>query len=256
MVGPTCHPTERAGRSRPLQGVRVTVKRFYKSVNAESAGDGTYRVKLDGRELRSPEKRPLALPTAALAEAVAAEWDAQREAIDIRSMPLMALASTAVDRTGPMRGRIVDEIVRHAETDLVCYRAEGPVGLAGRQEQIWQPLLDWLAMRYDSRLAVQAGIMPRDQPREAVLALRLAVEALDDRSLASLSSVTAATGSLVIALALVDGRIGPDDAVAASQLDEIWQSETWGEDPEAVRRRAALAFDIAAAHRFLLLLRA
>ena len=231
------------------------MKRFYKTVGVGPAEEGGFRVTLDGRELRSPARRPLALPTEALAAAVAAEWEVQRDEIDLRSMPLTALASTVADRTGPMRAQIVGELARYAETDLLCYRAEGPDSLVRRQEHSWQPLLDWLAMRYDARLAVQAGVMPEPQSPEALRALRLAIEALDAFTLAALSSATAAAGSLVIALALVEQRIGPAEAAAASQLDEAYQSEVWGEDPEAMRRRAALASDIEAAHRFLCLLR-
>lgn len=232
------------------------MKRFYKTVGIDRAAEGGFRVMLDGRELRSPARRALALPTAALAEAVAAEWDAQQDTVDIGSMPLMALASTAADRIGPMRAQILDEIARYAETDLLCYWAEGPDSLVRRQAQLWQPLLDWLAIRHDASLEVRTGVVPRPQPPAALQALRLALEALDDFALAAVGSTTAATGSVVIALALVDGRIGPDEAVAASQLDELFQAETWGEDAEAAQRRAALAADIAAAHRFLALVRA
>ena len=229
--------------------------RFYKAVGVRPA-EGGFRVALDGRELRSPAKRELTFPNAPLAEAVAAEWEAQSDKVDIRSMPLMSLASTAADRTGPMRDQIIGEIARYGETDLVCYRAEEPEALVRRQEQTWQPLLDWLAMRYDARLEVHAGILPKPQRREALNALRLAIEAMDDLTLAALSSVTACTGSLVIALAVVDGRIGPEEAAMASQLDERFQAEIWGEDPEAAGRRGAMAEEVAAADRFLKLLRA
>ena len=232
------------------------VRRFYKLVGVEADEDGGYRVTLDGRELRSPAKRSLRLPTPALAEAVAAEWEAQTERVEIGSMPLTALVSTAADRTGPMRDQIVGEIARYGETDLLCYRAEGPDALVQRLEREWQPLLDWLSTQHDAHLRVHVGVLPQQQPREALAALRLAVEGMDDFALAALSSATAATGSVVIGLALVAGRIGPDEAAAAAQLDELFQAETWGEDPEAGRRRAALTADIHAADRFLRLLRA
>jgi chaperone required for assembly of F1-ATPase len=231
------------------------VKRFYKTVGVAPGKEGGFRVLLDGRELRSPEKRTLDLPTEPLAEAIAAEWDAQVERVDAHAMPLMSLASTAVDRIGPMRDQIVGEILRFAETDLLCYRADTPDALIRRQEQLWQPLLDWAAMRYDARLKVQTGIVPVMQPPESIAALRLAVEAMDDAALAAASAVTAITGSVVIALALVEQRIGPEEATAASQLDERFQAEFWGEDPEAARRRTSQAVEIDAADRFVRLTR-
>ena len=209
---------------------------------------------LDGRELRSPAKARLVLPTERLAAAIAAEWEAQGEHIVPSTMPVTAIASTAADRIGARREEMVGEIARFAETDLVCYRAEAPESLVERQRQVWQPLLDWLAMRFDARLTATDGILPLPQPPEALAALRAAVAAYDDRRLAAVSVATAAAGSLVVALALIEGLIGPQEATAAAQLDERWQSETWGDDPEAVRRREAAAAELAAAHRFVGLL--
>ena len=226
------------------------MQRFYETAAFDRVEDGAYRVTLDGREIRTPAKRLLRLPSAALAEAVAAELNGQGEKVDVRSMPLMSLASTAIDRVAPMREQIIDELARYGETDLVCYRAESPDELVRRQQEQWQPLLDWLALQCDAPLRVCSGIVPQAQAPEALAALGRTIAAHDDFVLAAVSSATAATGSLVIALALIAGRIGAEDAIVASQLDEHFQAETWGEDPEAGRRWAALADDIRAAERF------
>lgn len=230
------------------------MKRVYRSVAVVPA-DGGFEVRLDSRALRTPARNPLALPTAALAGAIAAEWDAQGDTVVPATMPLTQIASTAVDVIGHSRDAVVGGVAGYAETDLLCYRAEHPAELAERQAQAWQPLLDWATLRFDARLAVCTGLMPRPQPPDAVRALRRAVEAHDDWSLSALQVVTGACGSLVVALALIDGRLDAEAAFTVSQVDETFQIEHWGEDAEATARRAGLQADIAAARRFVDVLR-
>lgn len=231
------------------------MKRFYKTTSVE-ATDGGFEVRLDNRPIRSPAKAPLVFASWPLAQAVAAEWESQTDEIDPNAMPLMQLASTAVDLIGKGRTAIVDGVAAYAETDLLCYRAEHPQTLVERQAQAWQPLLDWAALRYDAPLHVNAGLMPKPQPPDALRALRHAVEAFDDWTLSALQTATGACGSLIVALALVEGRIDAEEAFAVSQIDETFQIEAWGEDPEATKRRAALRTDITACRRFVDLLRA
>lgn len=234
------------------------MKRFYKTVAvavaAAPAGSG-WEVHLDGRAVRTPAKAPLVFAAEPLATAVAAEWEAQGEQVAPHSMPLMQLAATAVDVVSVKRDEIVTGVAKYAETDLLCYRAEHPRALIERQTRVWQPLLDWAMLRYDAPLHVCAGLMPQPQPEEAVRALHGAVAGCDDWTLAALQSATSACGSLVVALALVEGRLDGEEAFAVSQLDETYQIEQWGEDPETARRREALRADIAAARRFVDLLR-
>ncbi len=226
------------------------MKRVYKSVEARATDNG-WGIALDGRPLRTPAKRDLHLPSERLAAAIAAEWDAQHPDIRPETMPLTRLATTAIDRTGEKRAEIAAEVANYAGTDLVCYRAAHPPALAARQEAVWQPLLDWTAGRYDAGLAVTAGIMPVAQSPASLKAYAAAVAALDDFHLTALHAATAACGSLVIALALLEGRLDAETAFAAAQLDETFQIEGWGEDAEATARRATLAEDIAAAARFI-----
>jgi len=232
-----------------------TLRRFYKqaTVLEDAAGRG-WRVALDGRLLKSPAKVEFLLPSRRLAEAIAAEWQAQGDAIIPAQMPLMQLASTAIDRVRAERSRIAADLTAYADTDLLYYRAAGPAALVARQAALWQPLLDWLLHRYDAALNVTDGLVAIAQPSLALTALGRAVAALDDFRLAALATLVHAAGSLVIGLAVLDGHLSPAGAVAAAALDEIYQAEVWGEDSEAAARRASLAADIAAARRFLDLL--
>jgi chaperone required for assembly of F1-ATPase len=218
--------------------------------------DGTTAVLLDGKPAMTPAGRPLAVPTAALAEAVAAEFRAQGERVSPASMPMTQFAATAIDRIAPHREAVVDAVAAYAETDLLCYRADEPAELAERQARAWQPLLDWAAHRYDAALHVHSGIMPRPQPADAVAALRRAAAGLDDFRLSALQAACGTLGSLVLALALAEGRIGAAEAFEAAELDATFQIEKWGEDPEAARRRAGVRADAEAAEAFLRLLAA
>jgi chaperone required for assembly of F1-ATPase len=161
--------------------------------------------------------------------------------------------ATALDRVGPMRAQAVDELVRYGGTDLLCYRAAEPPDLVERQTAMWQPLLDWAELRFAARLAVTAGLMPQPQPADTLDALRRAVEPVEALGLTGLLAATGAAGSLILALALREGRLSADEAWALSQLDETFQIERWGEDDEATRRRARLRADLLAAGRFLAL---
>ncbi len=227
--------------------------RIYKRV-AVAANDAGHGVMLDGRPARTPAKRPLVLPNTALAEAVAAEWEAQDREVRPETMPLTRLAAAAIDMAG-RRAQVADEVGAYAATDLVCHRSDHPADLMARQREAGQPLLDWVAARYGARLAVTTGVMPSAQPDAALDALRAAVAEFDNVALAALHALTAALGSLVIALALAEGRIDADEAWRASQIDERFQAERWGEDAEAAGRRARLRDDVSAAARFLALAR-
>jgi chaperone required for assembly of F1-ATPase len=229
-------------------------KRFYKEAAVIALDGGGHGVALDGRPIRTPGGARLAAPTLALAEAIAAEWEAQDEDIRPLTMPMMRLAATAIDRIGKERAAIVDGVAAYGGSDLLCYRAEGPDRLVERQAELWQPLLDWAAEAHGARLGVTQGIGHVAQDVAALAALRGAVAALDDYRLAAVSQLTASCGSLVVALALEAGHIDAGRATAASQLDEDWQAEQWGHDKEAADRRRNVAGEIADAARFLELL--
>jgi chaperone required for assembly of F1-ATPase len=230
------------------------MRRFYQRADILPA-DGGYALALDAKPVKTPAKRDLTVPTAALARAIAAEWNAQAAEIRPAEMALTQIANTAIDRVGPQRAFIVRQVAEYAGTDLVCYRAARPPELSARQQAVWQPLVDWAGLRYDAPLEITTGLIPIAQPAPSLQTLAAAVGEHDDFTLAALMVATAACGSLVIALALAEGRIGADEAFAASQLDESFQIEAWGEDSEQTQRRRALANDIAAAVRFLDLLR-
>ncbi len=231
------------------------MKRFYKDATVVE-GDAEFTVALDGKPVMTPARAALALPTLALAEAVAGEWRAQGEVIDPAAMPLVKLANTAIDGIAAQRAEVIAEIVRFARHDHLCYRAGHPAELVRRQNEAWTPLLDWAAERYGARLASGAGVAPIVQPESAIAALRTAVERHGSFELAGLHVAASICGSLVLALALADGRLDAAEAFALSQLDERFQAETWGLDAEAEARARRLAAELGAADRFIRLSRA
>jgi chaperone required for assembly of F1-ATPase len=230
------------------------MKRVYKKAEPVVTAGG-YGVALDGKPLRTPGKRNLVVPNKILAAAIAEEWNAQTEEVRPTSMPMTRLATTALDRVSPNREAVVNQTAKYAGTDLVCYRAARPQALTARQQAVWQPLIDWAVLRFDAPLRVTTGVIPQSQSPATLRAFAAAVAEHDDFTLTALHAATAASGSLVIGLALLEGHVGADEAFAASQLDESFQIEAWGEDAEQAVRRRALAGDIEAAARFISLLR-
>jgi chaperone required for assembly of F1-ATPase len=224
-------------------------RRFYKSAGVAPVESG-WGIQLDGKPLRSPAKRPFILPTEALAASIAEEWHAQGEKINPSSMPLMQFAATAIDRLADNRSGLIEEVAGYGRSDLVCYRVDEPSSLVRRQEERWQPLIAWAAERYDIVLNVTAGIVAVEQPPHTLATFRRVLEACDLFALTALAGATTAAGSLVIALALAEDRLSADEAADAALLDELFQAERWGSDPEAERRRAAIRADLAAAKRF------
>ena len=227
------------------------MRRLYKEVRRSEDGG----ILLDDRPVRTPARVPLILPNAALAQAVAAEWAAQGEQIDPRTMPITGLANAAIDRVTPDAPAFAAPLIRYAETDLVCYRAEDPVDLIDRQAKAWDPILDWAAVRYDARLITGAGIGHVRQNEVAVAALSDAVLALNPWELVALDPLVTLSGSLLIALAIHDQAMEPEAAFATAHLDELWQAEQWGDDDWAIATRDAHKRDFLAAARFLELLR-
>jgi chaperone required for assembly of F1-ATPase len=232
------------------------MKRFYKDT-AVDAGDGGFRVLLDGRPMRTPAKAVLVVPNEKLAGAIAEEWRdvPEKGDINVSHLPLTRLAATGLDRvTTTRRERVIDDTAKYAASDLVCYRAIDPASLVQRQLKLWQPLLDWLAQRYGARLAVGTGTTFVTQPAEALATLRKAVAAHGDLALSALYNLTHVAGSLVIALAVSEGRLAAGDAFEAAELDELFQLERWGTDPLAVQRHDGIRRDLEAGARFLALL--
>jgi chaperone required for assembly of F1-ATPase len=228
------------------------MKRFYKTVAVRREGGG-FAVLLDGKAMRTPAGRALAAPSEALALAVAAEWRGQGERIRPAAMPLTQLLNTALDRMAEarLRAAAVAEIAGYAATDLVCFRAARPPALAARQTAEWQPLLDWIAERHGARLALTESLLPPVHPEGALGLIAAAVAGYDDFRLAALQLATGALGSVVIALALAEGRLDADAAFRAAHLDDLHQLEEWGEDAAARARLARIRADVAAAAEFL-----
>lgn len=233
----------------------MALKRFYRET-AVGRVEGRFAVTLDGRPVRTPLRRPLHLPTGTLAEAIAAEWEAQTAEVKPDTMPMTQLASTAIDRVSDRRAAVIDDIAGYACTDLLCYRAAAPSELVARQVKAWQPHLDWAALRFDASLVVTESVVAVEQPPAALSALRAAVAAQDEFGLAALYDLTAALGSVVLALAVEQQEIDAEAAWEVSILDEVWQAERWGQDTEAEERRANLRSSILSSAHFLSLLRA
>ena len=227
-------------------------KRFYRAASVEG-GAPAFRVLLDGKPVRTPAKRELAVPARALARAVAAEWEAQGDRIDPGTMPLTRLVNSAIDGVVGREAEVRAEIVKYAGSDLVCYRAEGPEELVRRQAQTWDPILVWARETLGAHLVTGPGIVPVDQPQVANLAIQSALARLDTFALAAHHVMTTLMGSALLALAHAEGRLTVQQAWAAAHIDEDWQISQWGEDAEAEARRERRWAEMQAASQLLAL---
>ena len=213
-----------------------------------------WSILLDGKPIRTPVAAPFVLPNEKLAEAIAGEWRSQGETIRPETMLLTKLANTAIDRVAPNRQAAIAQILAFAKSDLLCYRAEAPGALVSRQAATWDPLLDWARERYGATLKTTAGIGFVEQPKGTLATLERAAAAHDDFALAGLHAAATLLGSAVLALALAEGRLGAGEAFAAAQLDEIYQAQMWGEDPEALKQSRRKAEELAGIAQFFQLI--
>ena len=229
------------------------MKRFWEDVSVEGATAG-WGIRLDGRPVRTPAKTELAVPTEALANAIADEWRSVEGEIDPRAMPLTGLSNAAIDRVAPDTRLFAGGLARYAEGDLACYRAEWPPELVQRQAEAWDSLLAWARRRYDVDFCTTSGLMHVPQPQPTIDRLAYEVSTLDPFRLAGLSPLVTIGGSLVAALAVLEKAMTPDEAWGAVSIDDRWQLEQWGSDAEAEAALENRRRDFMAAARFLELL--
>lgn len=218
-------------------------RRFWTTASAVPA-EGGFTVQLDARPLRTPLKAPLVVPTLALAEAIANEWQAQDKTVDPDSMPFTRTANSAIDKVAPQFDAVAAMLAEYGGSDLLCYRAEGPPDLVVRQAEAWDPILIWALESLAADLVVTEGVMHVEQPADSLSRLHERVAAMTPFRLAAFHDLVAISGSLVLALAVTEGRVTAKEAWTLSRVDEDWQSSLWGEDEEAAevaaRKRAAM----------------
>lgn len=224
-------------------------KRFWKQATAIET-EGGYTVQLDGRPVKTPAKTLLVVPTLAMAQAIAAEWEAQTGAVKPETMPFTRSANSALDKIIPQFQDVADILAAYGGTDLLCYRATGPEALVARQAATWDPLLDWSAAELGAPLRATAGVMHIAQDDRSLQNLRALVMTLSPFQLAGFHDLVAISGSLVLGFAVTRGRLAPQAAWEASRIDEAWQTEQWGEDEEAAASEAVRHADFLQAARF------
>jgi len=222
-------------------------KRFWKNATVAQV-DGGFTVLLDGRGVKTPAKTTLVVPTEDMAVAIAAEWDAQAEKIDPMTMPVTRGANAALDKVTIQKAEVAAMLSAYGDSDLLCYRATDPAALVARQAAAWDPLIAWSADTLQAPLAVHQGVMHVRQHQATLDRFDKLVADLDVFQLAAFHDLVALSGSLVLALAVIHGRLTAAEAWTLSRIDEDWQIEQWGEDDEAqatlaVKRDAFFAAD-------------
>ena len=229
-------------------------KRFWKEVTVEPAGGG-FGVRLDGRVVKTPSKAPLTVPTEAMAREIAAEWQAQDGVVKPETMPWTRAANSAIDKVTPQFDEVAGMLAAYGASDLLCYRAAHPEALAERQAAAWDPVLAWAAGWLPEPMVVTAGVMHVTQPPESLVRLEDRVRGLTPFQLTGLHDLVALPGSLLLALAVIDGAVSAEEAWTRARVDEAWQAEEWGADEEAAEAEASRRAGFLLAARFYALSR-
>jgi chaperone required for assembly of F1-ATPase len=226
--------------------------RFYEAV-AVLERDGLFHVALDGRTARTPARNPLAVGSKAVAEALAAEWQAQVDRIDPAKMPLTRLVNSALDGVADQHEAVRAEIVRYAGSDALCYRAGEPEALVERLDELWNPILREMESALGARFVLAQGVMYAQQPQTTLDAVAARVAGIPTPvALAGAHNVMTLTGSTILMLALADGRRDSEAIWAAAHCDEDYQIAIWGQDEEAAERRVIRRAEFDAAALLLL----
>lgn len=228
-------------------------KRFYKEASVVSGPEGHW-LHLDGKPAHTPARGPLAVPAERLGARLVEEWNAQDDTIDPARMPLTRIVNTAIDGVTGREVEVAADILGYAESDLLCYRAESQEGLAERQREMWDPVIDWLAGETGVRPVLVAGVMHQAQPEGLADAMGHLLPSDDVFGLAALHTITTLTGSAILALAVHRERVSGEEAWMLAHLDEDWQMALWGKDEEAMRRRTQREKEMRAAADVLVLL--
>jgi chaperone required for assembly of F1-ATPase len=207
-------------------------RRFWQAAAVRPEAGG-FAVSLDARVLRTPAGAPLRVPTAALAQAIASEWDALDAEIRPERLPFTRAANSAIDRVARQHDAVVEAVAEYGGSDLLCYRAAEPEALAAREAAGWDPWLLWSARELRAPLIAVTGVTHQPQPAPSLAALRAAVAAHDAFALTALHELVALSGSLVLGLAVSRGALDGAEAWDLSCIDATWQAEQWGLDAEA-----------------------
>lgn len=236
-IGPDGH--EPRDPMRSAESGRALPKRFYKLAGHEQSPDGAYVIRLDARAVKTPAKATLAVAEERVADAIVAEWAAQGDFIDPAAMPVTRLANSAIDGVARNADAVRAEILNYAGSDLLCYRAGTPERLVALQDAAWNPLIDWMHERFGARFLLAEGIVHVAQFPETIEAVDKALGAPDALQLAALSTINTLTGSAILTLAILHGRLTAAEAWATAHVDEDYEISLWGEDDEATARRQA-----------------
>jgi chaperone required for assembly of F1-ATPase len=225
-------------------------KRFWTETQAVETNDG-FGIALDGREIKTPGKAGLVVPTRALADMIVAEWDAQGEKVDPSTMPATRGANSAIDTVLISFDTVVDQLAEYAGSDLLCYRAESPAELVARQAETWDPLIEWAAETLDAPLNVTTGVLPIAQEEQSLLTVRGHLLNLSAFELTGMHDLITLSGSAIIGLSVLTNHLSGNDGWNASRVDEDWQIHLWGEDDEASEAARIKKLDFEFAKKFI-----
>ncbi|RGP39958.1 ATP synthase mitochondrial F1 complex assembly factor [Altererythrobacter insulae] len=231
------------------------MKRFYEKVDVTEVADGGWQVTLDGRGLKTVKGTPQIVPTRALAQELAREWSDQGEDMEASHFVHRDQTDFAIDIVALDRGAAIDQMIKYAETDTLCYRADPDDALFARQQSKWEPLLAKVEQSHGLKFTRVSGIMHREQPEATMANLRKQLQEKDAFTLAGMQTMAALSASMCVPLLALEDDAEPISLWRAASLEEEWQADLWGRDPQAEERRAKRQEAFLSAFRWIQLLK-
>lgn len=226
-------------------------RRFYKTVTV-APSPGGFGVLLDGKPVRTPARQLLVMPTHAAAALIGQEFEGQATGINPALMPVTRLANTVIDAIASDSQAVLEDLMRFAASDLLCYRATAPRELVERQVLLWDPVIDWLRNSHGANFVLAEGVIHVAQPQSALVLFGAMLQShAEPFRLGCLHMFATLTGSAMLAVAIAEGFLSPDQAWTAGCLDEDWNASHWGEEAEAGARRHNRGCEMSAAGNLL-----
>ena len=130
---------------------------------------------------------------------------------------------------------IIEKLLEFARTDLLFFWGEKR-DLYLKQINEWQPILDWVQNLVKVEIKKTDKLDVPDNEKMQI-PLKKIFEEMSDKELACYYAAALNMKSVLLALAMIKGRITAKEAGRLSYLEELWQNEKWGSDDDAVLKR-------------------
>ena len=220
------------------------MKKFWKIVQVKKKLKNSFEILLDKRILKTPMQKDLIFSNYKIAKETALEWDIDEKEINTENMVFYGLISTAIDKISNDKVSYIENVLGFINTDLICYRADGPNELVDLQNNSWNPIISFIKKYIDVELKFFIGVMPSKQSLDIFNRLKTLINSFSDIEISALHRMTNLTGSIFISICILKGDVLKNEAFELSFLDELYQAKNWGIEEESLDKRDKIAKEL------------